>query len=68
MEVSRYLSIRGIGFVSHEQKITLIVHVDLFLESASFRRFFLHVSAGEEAMDQGRLATGQCAEKTDANV
>ena len=63
-----YLSIGRIGFVSHQEKITLILDVDLFFESTSFGRVFLHVSPGEKAMDQCRFAAGQCSEQTKTDV
>jgi hypothetical protein len=40
-----YLCVGCIRFVSYEQQITLIIDIDLFLESSSFRRLFLHVGA-----------------------
>ena len=63
-----YLSIWGIGFVSNEKKIILILDADLFFESSTFGRFFLHVRSGQEAMDQRRFAAGQRPEKTNTNV
>lgn len=44
------------SLVAYQQQITLVVNLNLFLESPAFGRLLLHVTAGQIAVDESGLA------------
>lgn len=68
VELIDYLELRWATFVPDEQKVTLTVDHDLFLEPATLGALLLHVGASEVPVDQGRLARGQWAHDAQPDV
>ena len=63
-----YLKLGRAAFVTDEKQVRLAVDSDLLLEPASFRRLFLHVRAGEVAVDERRFAGSERADDAQSQV
>lgn len=63
-----YLKFGRTAFVTDEEQVGLAVDGDLLLEAAAFRRLFLHVRAGQVAVDECGFAGCQRADDAQPQV